>query len=87
MEIIKYENAEKYLRDVLQEHLDTHKLPPKSKRSEKLKTKTAERQSLAHEYNALKKEVDDVYKIQRSARDILDSEGCKPHIERISLAG
>lgn len=69
-----YENAERYLRDVLQERFDIQKLPPISKWNEELKTKTAERQSLAHEYTALKKEVDEVYKIQRNVRDFLDDE-------------
>ena len=41
---------------------------------QELKTKTAERQNLSHEYTALKKEVDEVYKIQRNVRDILDDE-------------
>ena len=77
-----YENAERYLCDVLQERFDIQKLPPVSKWSEELKTKSAERQSLSYEYTALKKEVDEVYKIQRNVKDILDDERQKEQPEK-----
>ena len=73
-EIAMYENAEKYLHDVLQERFVIQKLPPISKWNEELKTKTAERQNLSQEYTALKKEVDEIYKIQRNVKDIVYDE-------------
>ena len=81
-EISMYENAERYLLDVLQERFDINKLPPISKWSEELKTKTVERQSLTHEYALLIKEVDEVYKIQRNVRDILEDERQRVHFNQ-----
>jgi len=44
IEIAMYENAEKYLREVMQGHFDPKKLPPVSKWQAEHKEKTADKQ-------------------------------------------
>ena len=70
-EITLYEAAERYLKDVMQDHFDPKKLPPISKweaESNKLKF---ERQELSRWYFTLKEDVKEVERIQRSINNIL----------------
>ena len=73
-QIAIYNNAEKYLRDVLQGRFDPKKLPPITKWREELADKTAESAALYQEYKTLKDETAKVEKIKRSVADILHSD-------------
>lgn len=73
-EITLYEAAERYLKDVMQDHFDPKKLPSISKweaESNKLKS---ERQELSRRYFTLKEDVKEVERIQRSINNILREE-------------
>ena len=73
-EIVLFEAAEKYLKDVMQERFDPKKLPPIRKwEAERDKLKT-ERQQLSHRYSALKDEVKEVEQIRRNVYSILKEE-------------
>jgi len=72
-----FENAEQYLRDVLQERFDPKKLPPISKWQGELSAKTAEKDSLYQEYLALKDEAYKVEKIRASVKEILHNDSPK----------
>jgi hypothetical protein len=69
-EIAMYDNAEKYLKDVLQGHFDPKKLPPVSKWKEERAAKIAEKQTLNGEYHALKDEIREVETIRKYAEQI-----------------
>jgi hypothetical protein len=69
-EIAMYDNAEKYLKDVLQARFDPKKLPPVSKWKEERAAKIAERQTLNGEYHALKDEIREVETIRKYAEQI-----------------
>ena len=69
-----FDNAEKYLRDVLQERFDLKKLPPISKWRDELTEKTTEKNTLYREYHSLKDETARVEKIKRSVTEILRGE-------------
>ena len=84
-QIAMYDNAEKYLRDVLQDRFDPKKLPPITKWRDELATKTAESAALYQEYKTLREETAKVEKIKRSVEDILHSE--KPKQVRQKLRG
>ena len=58
-----YDNAEKYLRDVLQERFDPKKFPPITKWREELSIKTAESAALYREYKTLR---DETVKLEKS---------------------
>jgi hypothetical protein len=73
-ELAKFSNAEKYLRDVLQDRFDPKKLPPISKWQNELSDKTAEKDALYREYYALKDETHNVEKIRASVKAILHSD-------------
>ena len=73
-QIVMYENAERYLRDVLQGRFDPKKLPPVAKWTAEREQLTAEKKRLNRDYVSLKAEVDEVYKIQRSVKDIMREE-------------
>jgi len=73
-QLAMFENAEKYLRDVLQSRFDPKKLPPVTKWREELTAKTAEREGLYREYRSLKDETAKVEKIRRSVHEIVDVE-------------
>ena len=73
-EIAMFDNAEKYLRGVLQEHFDTKKLPPVAKWKAEIEKLTAERNGLNHQYNALKDEVKEAEQIRKSVYSILRQE-------------
>jgi hypothetical protein len=73
-EIAMYDNAERYLRDVLQERFDPKKQPPVTRWRNDLAAKTTEKEALYQEYYALKEETAKVEKIKRSVTEILKSE-------------
>jgi hypothetical protein len=81
-ELILFDAAEKYLRDVLQGRFDPKKLPPITKWREELTTKTAEKEKLYQEYSILKEETAKVEKIKRSIAEILHSETPEQTTER-----
>ena len=72
--IIMYENAEQYLKDVLQTHFDPKKLPPVSKWTAERDKLTADKKRLDAEYSKLWHETAAVEKIKRSVDDILREE-------------
>jgi hypothetical protein len=69
-QIAMYENAEKYLRDVLQGRFDPKKLPPITKWKAERETLTAEKSKLYQEYSALKNEIREVEIIRKAAEQI-----------------
>jgi hypothetical protein len=73
-EIVMYEKAERYLKDVLQERFDPKKQPPVAKWREEYATKLAEKDALYREYYAVKEETAKVEQIRRGVTDILRSE-------------
>ena len=73
-EITMYDNAEKYLRDVLQKHFDPKKLPPITKWKAERDKLTAERNKLNQRYISLKNEVKDAEQIKKSVYDIIREE-------------
>lgn len=73
-EIVLFEAAEKYLKDVMQEHFDPKKLPPIRKWEAERDKLKAERQQLSHRYNTLKDEVKEVEQIRRNVHSILKEE-------------
>ena len=72
MEITLYEAAERYLKDVLQEHFDPKKLPPVSKWQAEHKEKTADKQRLDVAFREVWNNTAAVEKIKRSFDDILN---------------
>jgi len=77
-----YENAEKYLRDVLQDRFDPKKSPPIDMWRRELATKTSEVNALYREYTALKEETYKVEKIQASVKVIIQEEMPRTESER-----
>ena len=73
-EIAMYENAEKYLKNVLQEHFDPKKLPPVTKWKVERDKLTAERSKLNQRYAALKAEVKEAEQIRCSVYSIVRQE-------------
>jgi len=73
-EIAMYDNAEKYLKDVLQTHFDPKKLPPIAKWKAEIEKLTAERSGLNQQYNALKDEVKEAEQIRKSVYSIMRQE-------------
>jgi len=73
-EIAMFDNAEKYLRDVLQGRFDPKKLPPITKWREELVDKTAEQEVLYRQYDSLKNATQKVEQIRRSITEIMQSE-------------
>jgi len=73
-EITMYENAERYLRDVLQKHFEPKKLPPITKWKAERESLTADLQLLSLEYTKLKDDTVIVEKIRKNVYDILRSE-------------
>ena len=73
-QLAMFDNAEKYLRDVLQARFDPKKQPPITKWREELSAKTAEKDSLYREYYALKDETHKVEKIRASVKEIMQAE-------------
>ena len=73
-QLAMFDNAEKYLRDVLQARFDPKKLPPITKWREELAAKTAEKDALYREYVALKDGTAKVERIKRSVAEIIKGE-------------
>ena len=73
-ELQDYDNAEKYLRGVLQGRFDPKKSPPTSRWEKELAEKLAERDGLYAEYTKAKAETQKVEQIRRSVSEILHSE-------------
>ena len=73
-QLAMFDNAEKYLREVLQERFDPKKLPPIAKWREELSAKTAEKDSLYRKYYTLKDEAHKLEKIRASVREIMQIE-------------
>jgi len=71
-EIAMYDNAEKYLRDVLQEHFDIKKLPPITKWQAEREKLTVKKKGLDVEYSKLRTDTATVEKIKRNIDDILN---------------
>jgi len=69
-----FDNAEQYLRGVLQKRFDPKKPLPITKWQEERAVKTAERAALNREYETLKTETQKVEQIKRSVGDILKAE-------------
>lgn len=76
-QIAMYDNAERYLRDLLQERYDPKKLPPITKWREELVAKTTESNTLYRDYLVLKDETAKVEKIRRSVGEIMREETAK----------
>jgi hypothetical protein len=73
-EITMYDKAEKYLRDVLQEHFDPKKLPPIKKWQAEIQKLTAERGKINQRYYALRDEVKEAEQIRKSVYSIMRQE-------------
>ena len=69
-----YDNAEKYLKGVLQTHFDPKKLPPVAKWKAEIEKLTAERGGLSQQYNELKDEVKEAEQIRKSVYSIMRQE-------------
>ena len=69
-----YDNAEKYLKGVLQTHFDPKKLPPIAKWKAEIEKLTAERSGLNQQYNTLKDEVKEAEQIRKSVYSIMRQE-------------
>ena len=80
-QIAMYDNAEKYLRDVLRERFDIKKLPPVTAWQAERDKLTAERSILNREYIVLRNEVTEVDQIRRDVDDFFRSENRReqPH--------
>jgi len=73
-EITMYENAERYLRDVMQKHFDPTKLPPITKWQAERESLTADLQRLNLDYVKLREDTAKVEKIRKNVYEILRSE-------------
>ena len=76
-ELAQFGNAEKYLRDVLQDRFDPKKLPPISKWQDELAAKLTDKDTLYREYYTLKDETHNVEKIRASVKVILHNDSPK----------
>jgi len=73
-EIAMFDNAEQYLKGVLQTHFDPKKLPPIAKWKAEIEKLTAERSGLNQRYNTLKDEVKEAEQIRKSIYSIMRQE-------------
>jgi len=69
-----YENAERYLRDVMQKHFGPKKLPPIAKWQAERESLNADLKRLNLDYMKLKDDTAKVEKIRSNVYDILRSE-------------
>ena len=69
-----FDNAETYLKGVLQTHFDPKKLPPVAKWKAEIVKLTAERSVLNQQYNTLKDEVEEAEQIRKSVYSIMRQE-------------
>jgi len=82
-QMMMYEAAEKYLRDVLQERFDNKKLPPITKWQTEREKLTAEKKRLDVEYSKLWTDTAAVEKIKSNVDDILrDEQGTPQHTRK-----
>jgi hypothetical protein len=81
-EITLHDAAERYLRDVLQSRFDPGKLPPMTKWREEREAKTAERDVLYAQYDALKSETQKVENIKRGIDEILRGETAERTVQK-----
>ena len=77
-ELLQFDNAEKYFKDVLQERFNPKKLPPITKWKEERKTLTAEKDLIYRDYYSLKDEVKEVEKIKRGVDNLMKEQEHKP---------
>jgi hypothetical protein len=77
-----FDNAEKYLKGVLQTHFDPKKLPPIAKWKTEIEKLTAERSGLNQQYNALKDEVKEAERIRKSIHSIIRQEQREQQLRR-----
>ena len=84
-ELAMFNNAQQYLRDVLQGRFDPKKLPPITRWRDELVAKSAEKETLYTEYYALKDETAKVEKIQRSVTKIMRAERQPTRAQGIEL--
>lgn len=75
---VYHENAEKYLRDVMQRHFDIKKLPSFTKGQAEWSRLTADRKRLDRQYTGLRNETAAVEQIKRNVDDILHEETGTP---------
>ena len=73
-----FDNANKYLRDVLQGRFDPKKLPPIIMWQQELASKQSEVKALTAEYDKLKAETAKVEKIKKGVAEIMESETGTP---------
>ena len=81
-EIAMFENAEKYLKGVLQTHFNPKKLPPIAKWKAEIEKLTAERKLLDRDYTTLKDEVKEAEQIRKSVYSIMREEQRKQQPRR-----
>lgn len=70
-EIVLFEAAERYLKDVLQKRFDPKKLPPIAKWKAERDRLISEKEQLSQQYRTLKDEVKEVEQIRRNVHSIL----------------
>ena len=70
-EMILYESAERYIKEIMQKRYDPKKLPPITKWKAERETLTAERNLIYREFNSLKDEVKEVEKVKRSVCEVV----------------
>lgn len=73
-EIVLFEAAERYLKDVLQKRFDPKKLPPIAKWKAERDRLIGEKKQLSEKYRTLKDEVKEVERIKKSIDNILREE-------------
>ena len=76
-EIVLFEAAEQYMKDIMQERFDPAKLPPITKWKAERDKLNADKQQLNGEYVSLKKDTTEVEKIRRNVYDIMREEQCR----------
>ena len=74
IEIAMFDNAEEYLKGLLQTHFDPKKLLPIAKWKAEIEKLTAERKLLDRDYTTLKDEVKEAEQIRRSIYSIMRQE-------------
>ncbi|MDL2235518.1 hypothetical protein LJC07_05095 [Christensenellaceae bacterium OttesenSCG-928-L17] len=73
-EIVLFEAAEQYMKDVMQERFDPNKLPPITKWKSERDKLNADRRKLNGEYVSLKNDTAEVEKIRSNVYDIMREE-------------
>ena len=81
-QIAMYENAERYLREVLQGRFDPKKLPPITAWTEERGKLNAEQKQLSREYHKLKDEVKKVEQVRKGVYEIVREEHHRPQPQK-----